>query len=130
MILVSLHKLFMTSEVECDTHCTIENLTLKISRGQLPPCPPLCTALSWLSKWHIFSTAGYSFSNTCFDFYRFLICPNWFTFLMDFAAITPIRNSSGTGYSLHRYPLGQGIVFRRKFWSRLKAFFCGRHNPV
>ena len=37
----------MTSEVECDMHCTIKNLALKISGGggNCPPCLPLCTAL-------------------------------------------------------------------------------------
>ena len=36
----------MTSGVECDVHCAMKNLTLKISRGATAPlAPPLCTAL-------------------------------------------------------------------------------------
>ena len=53
----------MTSEVECDIHCTIKNLTLKISGGQLPPCPPAMYGLAfsqssshfYLYKLHCFS---------------------------------------------------------------------------
>ena len=37
--------------------------------------------------------------------------------------LRPIRNSSGTGYTLQRFFLGQGIVFRGKSWRRLKFLF-------
>ena len=53
---------------------------------------------------------------------------------MDFAAIFELIrlcyvSLPGTGYTLHRFFLGKGIVCRGKFRSRLK-FFCGGQTPV
>ena len=86
---------------------------------------------------HIFSRAGYHFTNTQFDFCGFA---NWSQFVqlshgLCSNFLRPVRTVRTHSALLCiaaleldilcRFFLGQGITFRGKFWSRLKFFVMG-----
>ena len=53
----------------------------------------------------------------------FITCPYFIVSKLD--CVHTMLRPTGNGYNLHRFFLGQGIVFRGKFWRRLNFFVVG-----